>query len=102
MSKSRIYKTFLLHFVQVNGLKLSNLIIPLLQAIMFGMGSELSLFELSTVLKKPKGIIAGVICHYTIMPLVVFPLATLFNFSKEIAAGSADECNRFFTGHQVA
>jgi bile acid:Na+ symporter, BASS family len=75
------------YFVQVGSFKLSRLIIPLLQVIMFGMGSELSLFELGTVLKKPKGILAGVVCHYTIMPLVGFSLATLFNFPKEIAAG---------------
>ncbi|MEP7280018.1 MAG: bile acid:sodium symporter family protein [Bacteroidota bacterium] len=75
------------YFVQVAGFKLSRLIIPLLQLIMFGMGSELSLPELFTVLKKPKGIVAGVICHYTIMPLVGFSLATVFHFPKEIAAG---------------
>jgi len=75
------------YFVQVGSFKLSKLIIPLLQVIMFGMGSELSLFELRTVLKKPKGIIAGVVCHYVIMPLVGFTLATVFDFPKEIAAG---------------
>lgn len=75
------------YFVQAGNFKLSKLIIPLLQIIMFGMGSELSLKELATELKKPKGIIIGVICHYTIMPLVGFLLASLFNFPKEIAAG---------------
>ena len=75
------------YFVSVGGFKLSKLIIPLLQIIMFGMGSELSLFELSAVLKKPKAVIAGVVCHYIIMPLVGFSLATVFNFPKEIAAG---------------
>ncbi len=75
------------YFIKVGDFKLSKLIIPLLQVIMFGMGSELSLFDLATVLKKPKGIVAGVVCHYTIMPLVGFTLATVFNFPKEIAAG---------------
>jgi len=75
------------YFIQVGDLKLSELIIPLLQVIMFGMGSELSLRELGIELKKPKGIIVGVICHYTIMPLVGFILANLFNFPPEIAAG---------------
>ncbi len=75
------------YFVQVNGFKLSKLIIPLLQVIMFGMGSELSLLDLKTVFKNPKGIIAGVVCHYTIMPLIGFTLATVFNFPNEIAAG---------------
>ena len=43
------------YFVKVGNFKLSKLIIPLLQLIMFGMGSELSLPDLATVLKKPKG-----------------------------------------------
>lgn len=75
------------YFVQIGDFKLSKLIIPLLQIIMFGMGSELSMKELATVLKQPKTIIIGVICHYTVMPLVGFILANTFNFPPEIAAG---------------
>ncbi len=75
------------YFVQVGDFKLSKLIIPLLQVIMFGMGSELSLKELGSVLKAPKAISVGVICHYTIMPAIGFTLANVFNFSNEIAAG---------------
>ena len=75
------------YFVQIHSFKLSNLIIPLLQIIMFGMGSELSLAELGTVLKMPKAIAIGVVCHYTIMPLIGFTIASMFNFPKEIAAG---------------
>lgn len=75
------------YFISIGNFKLSKLIVPLLQVIMFGMGSELSLKELAGVLKTPRGIVVGVICHYTIMPLVGFILASLFNFPKEIAAG---------------
>ena len=75
------------YFLTVGDFKLSKLIIPLLQIIMFGMGSELSLAELKSVLKTPKGIIVGVICHYTIMPLIGFALANSFHFPNEIAAG---------------
>jgi BASS family bile acid:Na+ symporter len=75
------------HFLQAGGFKLSKLIIPLLQIIMFGMGSELSLKELGTVLKTPKKIAVGVVCHYTIMPIIGFTLANVFDFPKEIAAG---------------
>ncbi|RKR84313.1 BASS family bile acid:Na+ symporter [Mucilaginibacter gracilis] len=75
------------YFVAVGGFKLTKLIIPLLQIIMFGMGSELSLKELSMVFKTPKTIFVGVVCHYTIMPLIGFTLAYAFNFPKEIAAG---------------
>jgi BASS family bile acid:Na+ symporter len=75
------------YFVYAGSFKLSVLIIPLLQVIMFGMGSELSLRELATIIKRPKAIAVGVICHYTIMPAIGFTLASLFNFPKEIAAG---------------
>jgi BASS family bile acid:Na+ symporter len=75
------------YFKTVGDYKLPNLIVPLLQVIMFGMGTELSLKDFANVIRMPKGIIVGVICHYVIMPLVGFTIAELFNFPKEIAAG---------------
>lgn len=84
VSLAMYYPTY---FVSVGGFKLSALIVPLLQIIMFGMGTELSLKDFAQVLKMPKGIVVGVICHYTIMPLVGFAVANLFKFPPEIAAG---------------
>ena len=75
------------HFKNVGSFKLSALIIPLLQIIMFGMGTELSLKDFATVVRMPKGIILGVVCHYTIMPLVGLAVVHLFDFPGEIAAG---------------
>jgi bile acid:Na+ symporter, BASS family len=75
------------YFVSIGDFKLSKLIIPLLQIIMFGMGTELSLKDFANVVRMPKGIIVGVVFHYLIMPLVGFGIATLFNFQGEIAAG---------------
>jgi len=75
------------HFKSVESFKFSALIIPLLQVIMFGMGTELSLKDFANVVRMPKGIILGVVCHYTIMPLIGFTVAKLFNFPGEIAAG---------------
>lgn len=75
------------YFKTVGDFKLSTLIVPLLQIIMFGMGTELSLKDFARVLKMPKGIIVGIVCHYTIMPLIGFAVAHLFNFPSEIAAG---------------
>ncbi|MEO5999764.1 MAG: bile acid:sodium symporter family protein [Chitinophagaceae bacterium] len=75
------------HFIYVGDFKLSLLIVPLLQVIMFGMGTELSLQDFTRVLRMPRGIIVGVVCHYTIMPLTAFGIAHLFNFPGEIAAG---------------
>jgi BASS family bile acid:Na+ symporter len=75
------------YFVKVGDYKLSKLILPLLQIIMFGMGTELSLKEFRDVLRMPKGILIGVVCHYTIMPLVSFCIIHIFHFPGEIAAG---------------
>ena len=60
------------YFITIGNFKLSALIIPLLQIIMFGMGTELSLKDFMNVVRMPKGIIVGVIFHYIIMPSVAF------------------------------
>ncbi|MDR3714499.1 MAG: bile acid:sodium symporter family protein [Puia sp.] len=75
------------YFVKIGDFKLSTLIVPLLQIILFGMGTELSLKDFARVLGMPKAVLAGVICHYVIMPMVGFLIANLFNFPPEIAAG---------------
>jgi BASS family bile acid:Na+ symporter len=75
------------YFQSIGDFKLSALIIPLLQIIMFGMGTELSIKDFHNVIKMPLGVIIGVVGHYLIMPLVGFAVAHLFNFPPEIAAG---------------
>jgi len=75
------------HFVGIGAFKYSALIVPLLQIIMFGMGTELSLKDFAQVLRMPRGIIVGVVCHYTIMPFIGFGVVNLFNFPPEVAAG---------------
>lgn len=69
------------------GYNLSNLIVPLIQLIMFGMGTQLSLQDFQGVFKKPKGVGVGLICQYTIMPIVGITIALTFGFSPEVAAG---------------
>jgi len=54
---------------------------------MFGMGSQMSLKDFAGVIQMPKGVIAGIICQFTIMPIVGISVATMFNFPPEIAAG---------------
>jgi BASS family bile acid:Na+ symporter len=75
------------YFKTVGNFNLTLIIVPLLQLIMFGMGTELSLQDFTRILQMPKGVIIGVICHYTIMPMVGFGVAHMFNFPPEIAAG---------------
>lgn len=74
-------------FQSIGGFKMTALIIPSMQVIMFGMGTELSLKDFSQILRTPKAVIVGLICHYTIMPLVGFIIARSFDFPDEVAAG---------------
>lgn len=75
------------YFISVGDFKLSRLITPLLQIIMFGMGTSLSWKDFAAVVRMPKGVIAGVLCHYIIMPAVAFIITRIFSFPDEIAAG---------------
>lgn len=75
------------YFVQVGGFKLSKLIVPLLQLIMFGMGAALSLKDFSAVVQTPKGVVLGLVCQFTIMPFMGWTLTKVFTFPPEIAAG---------------
>ncbi len=74
-------------FIQIRGVHLAVLITPLLQIIMFGMGTTMSLSDFVGVVKMPKGVLIGSVCQFTIMPLIGFFLASIFNFPPEIAAG---------------
>lgn len=75
------------YFISVGDFKLSRLIIPLLQIIMFGMGTALSVKDFAGVLKMPQGVLIGLLCQFTIMPLVGWSITQLFDFPAEIAAG---------------
>lgn len=75
------------YFLAIGDFKLTRLIVPLLQIIMFGMGALLSLDDFANVIKMPKGIIIGLICQFTIMPVLGVSVANMFNFPPEIAVG---------------
>ena len=74
-------------FTKVGDFELKLLIVPLLQIIMFGMGSQMSVEDFRGVVKMPRGVIIGLICQFTIMPLVGFSLISMFDFPAEVAAG---------------
>ena len=76
------------YFVEIKGFRLAGLITPLLQVIMFGMGTSMSLRDFAGVVRTPKGVIIGVFSHYLIMPLLgFFTLASISGLPPEIAAG---------------
>lgn len=75
------------YLVQWGSFKLSILIPFLIQLIMFGMGTSMSLHDFAGVIKMPKGVFIGVTSHFVIMPLLGFTLASLSGLPVEIAAG---------------
>ncbi len=75
------------YFLKLGDFELKRLIVPLLQIIMFGMGSQMSVKDFQGVIQMPKGVMIGLLLQYSIMPLVGFGIASLFNFPTEIAAG---------------
>lgn len=75
------------YFVEYNGYKFSNLISPLIQIIMFGMGTSMSLRDFVGVFKMPKAVLIGFFYQISIMPLLGFTIASLSGLPSEIAAG---------------
>lgn len=69
------------------GFDLKFLIVPLIQIIMFGMGTTLSLADFTRVLAMPWPVVVGIVLQFTVMPFVGFGLATAFGFEPEVAAG---------------
>ena len=74
-------------FIGIGDLKFKVFIIPLLQLIMFGMGSTMKMSDFAEVLRSPKAVVLGVFFQFTIMPFVGWGLTKVFQFPSEIAAG---------------
>jgi BASS family bile acid:Na+ symporter len=75
------------YFQEMGGFDLNRLIVPLVQVIMFGMGTAMSLSDFAGVVKSPRGVLIGLGCQLTIMPLVAITLVWIFGFPPEISAG---------------
>ena len=59
-------------FTYIGDFKLTILIIPLIQIIMFGMGTQMGLKDFAAVFKTPRGVLIGVAAQLLIMPFVGF------------------------------
>jgi BASS family bile acid:Na+ symporter len=81
-----VYPTVFTNWGDLN-LRNKWLLLAIVQLVMFGMGTQMSLHDFSGVFKTPRGVIVGIVCHFSVMPLVGFGLTQLFNFPPEIAAG---------------
>lgn len=63
------------------------LILVIIQLVMFGMGTHMSLKDFSGLASTGKGVMVGLFCHFSIMPLMGLLLTKVFHFEPEIAAG---------------
>lgn len=75
------------YFTGIGDFSFKLLIVPLLQLIMFGVGTTMGYKDFGGIIRQPKAVIIGIICQFTIMPFVGFAIANTFNFPPEIAAG---------------
>jgi bile acid:Na+ symporter, BASS family len=64
-----------------------NLKLIIIQLVMFGMGTHMSLKDFSGLKTTGKGVAIGLVCHFTIMPLMGLLLTKVFYFEPAIAAG---------------
>lgn len=74
-------------FISWGSFQLRVLIVPLLQLIMFGMGTSMSFKDFICVIKMPVAVGVGIACQFLIMPIIGLILTLLFSFPAEIAAG---------------
>lgn len=74
-------------FSSLFGVKLNTFIKPVLQIIMLGMGATMTVKDFAEVFKSPKKVLIGLVCQFTIMPLLGLALSEVFSFPPEIAAG---------------
>ena len=79
--------TFPHWFIGIGHFKYTSLFVPILQIIMFCMGTTLSVGDFARVIRMPAGIGVGLVCQFTIMPLVGFGLVSAFDLPAEVAAG---------------
>ncbi len=99
-------------FLRWGEFRLKGLVVPLLQLIMFVMGTRVSLRGLREVLVRPGVIGLGLGLQYVVMPLVAVGLATGSGLAPEVAtgvllvgavcAGNSSNVMTFFAGGNMA
>lgn len=65
----------------------TTIINPLLGVIMFGMGLTLHLEDFRIVFSRPKDILIGSLAQFTVMPLMAWTLARIFNLDEALTVG---------------
>lgn len=69
------------------GYELRILIVPLIQLIMFGMGTQLTVQDFKRVFMVPKAVLIGMVLQFSVMPFVGKAMAMGFSPNPEVAAG---------------
>ena len=59
----------------------------LLGVIMFGMGMTLRVEDFKEIFRRPRDVLIGLLAQFTIMPLLAYALAKIFQLPAELAAG---------------
>jgi BASS family bile acid:Na+ symporter len=81
-----VYPQAFMNWGPVN-LRDKTLILVIIQLVMFGMGTHMSLRDFKGLASTGKGVIVGLLCHFSVMPLMGVLLTKVFDFDPEIAAG---------------
>ncbi|HEX7070586.1 MAG TPA: bile acid:sodium symporter, partial [Rhodothermales bacterium] len=81
-----LYPQYVLHWGDFD-LRNPWLILIIVQLVMFGMGTQMHLEDLEGVVKTPRAVAVGLLCHFLIMPTMGWFLIQIFDFPLEIAAG---------------
>ena len=74
-------------FISWGGFEMKQAVIPLVQLIMFGMGTTLAFGDFARVVRMPKAVLIGLGLQYTVMPLMGWTYAMLFGLQGEMAMG---------------
>ncbi len=74
-------------FLSWRGFELKQAVVPLVQLIMFGMGTTLAFADFARVIRMPKAVLIGLGLQYTVMPLMGWTYAMLFGLTGEVAVG---------------
>jgi BASS family bile acid:Na+ symporter len=79
--------TFPAWFIEPGGFSMKQLIAPLVQLILLGMGLTLTFEDFRRVVTMPRGVILCCVLHYSIMPLAGWGFAHLFGLEGAVATG---------------
>ncbi len=74
-------------FVSWGEFDLKRAIVPLIQVIMLGMGTTLSIADFVRVARMPKAVLVGIGLQFTVMPVLAVISAAVFGLSSELALG---------------